>query len=144
MATISSSQVTLTIPADYLEDARTALVKEIANDSEMLKADRDDDERASSALILRRDIQLLDELLDATDDVKLTAEQDHISNPLVHLLEGMVRQLVKRSRDAARFGPMPMGEILDLTEGMRWAAQEAIRIEPAFGDRLTADDRREA
>jgi hypothetical protein len=140
MASISSSQATVTIPAAYLEDVRTALIKEIADDSEALQGRSDSDERGSSLLILCRDMRLLDEVLDATDDIKLTAEHDQMSSPLIHLLEGMVRQLVERLRDVAQYGPLPMGELLDLTERMRWAAREATRIEPEAGDRLSDDE----
>jgi hypothetical protein len=144
MATIRSSQATVTIPAAYLEDARTALVTEIADDSKSLQGRTERDDCASSALILRRDLRVLDEVLGATDDVKLTAEHDRTSSPLLHLLEEMVRQLVKRLHNTAQYGPIPMGELLDLTEQVRWAAREAIRIEPAVGNRLTVDERKAA
>jgi hypothetical protein len=153
MATITTSSASIKIPADYLADVRSALIGEIAIDADALRVNDAgvcDEDRDSAARILQRDMPLLDALLAAIalyaemerdDDVTLTAEHDSLSDPLVAVLEGMVRQLAKRLRDAAQYAPVPMGEILDLTERIRWAADEAVRITPAVGDRLTVEDR---
>lgn len=151
MATITTSSASIEIPADYLADVRSALIAEIADDAKALRVNDansySDEDRDSAAKILQRNMPLLDTLLAATalyaemkrdDDVTLTAET---SAPLLHMLEAMVRQLVKRLRGAAQYAPMPMGEVLDLTERIRWAADEAIRITPEVGDRLTDEDR---
>jgi hypothetical protein len=143
MATTAPSPrpVSITMPDDYLEDARSAVLAEIASDTDALREVSADD-RESSALILRRSVQLLDPLLKATGDTKLTAEVDCTSSPLVHMLEALIRLLVERLRDAAQYAPLPMGDVADLAAELGWAAEEAIRIEPALAIRLTLDERK--
>jgi hypothetical protein len=43
----------------------------------------------------------------------------------------------ERLKTTSRYGPMPMGEILDIAERLRWAAQEAIRVSPYLNERLS-------
>jgi hypothetical protein len=131
--------VAITIPADYLEDCRSALLEEIASDSHALRSASPNDQR-SSAVILSRSTRLLDPLLKATGDTKLTSEHAITSSPLVHMLEAMIRSLLPRLSNAARYGPMPMGDVADLAAKLRWAAEEAIRIDPEVAIRLTSDD----
>jgi hypothetical protein len=141
LAAPSPRPVSITIPADYLEDVRTAVIAEIENDGNALRSANAEDRR-SSELILRRSTQLLKPLLEATGGVELQAEQDTTSSPLVHALEALVRMLSERLRAAAQYGPIPMGDVADLAAEMRWAAEEAIRIDPGMATRLTWDDGR--
>jgi hypothetical protein len=124
-----------------LEDARSALVEEINSDSDALRMNHADTlrrgpgsdpaDRAASARWLRNDIQLLDQLLDASSDTKLTAERD----ALTEMLQEMVRLLAARLGEQANYAPVPMGAVLEITGRLRWAAEEAIRIDPALDER---------
>jgi hypothetical protein len=98
------------------------------------------EEQEPSALILRRSLRLLDPLLNATGDVQITAEQDNMSSPLVHMLEAQIRLIIERLRSAAQYGPIPMGDVLDLAAQLRWAAEEAIRIDPTLEHRLSPNE----
>jgi hypothetical protein len=138
---MTTNLATITIPAGYLEDARSGALTEIADDTKALRAAAAQD-RESSALILRRDVRLLDPLLEATGDTKLSAEHDNTSSPLVHLLEAMIRSLIVQLDDVARYGPIPMGDVIDISAELHWAAEEAIRINPGMATRLTSDERK--
>ncbi len=133
MATMDAQRVSLTIPAAYLDDARRAIVGEVYDDSDAL---HNDPGAGTDPRILLRDVRLLEQLAGASADVELEADQDRVSDPLLHLLEAMARELSKRLASVSRHGPMPMGDVLDIAERLRWAADEAIRICPAVGDRL--------
>jgi len=102
------------------------------------------EDRGSSALILRRSIRLLDPLLKATGDTKLTAEHDNTSSPLVHMLEAMIRSLLIQLKRRCAVWPMPMADVADLAGELRWAAEEAIRIDPALEHRLSPDEWKKA
>lgn len=138
-----TTSATITIPADYLEDARSAALAEITNDSDALRTANPED-RGMSTVILQRSLRLLDPLLNATGDVQIAAEQDTTSSPLVHMLEAQIRLLIERLRSTAQYGPMPMGDVLDLAAQLRWAAQEAIRIDPTLEHRLSPDEWKKA
>ena len=136
MATISSEQgqsIEIVIPAAYLEDARKALSIEIALDAESI-ADDDPLERQSTVEILQRDVRLQQQIAAAEGDVTVSAEQDRVSSPIVHMLDQIVRVVAKRLDDAKEYGPVPMGTILDIAGELRWAANEAIRIAPSEFD----------
>ena len=134
----------LTIPAKYLEDARSALIKEIELDGEALRAnqadmrghaDPDPTDRDAAAILLRNDLAVLDQLLAANGSTTVSAE--HHREPLVEMLEAMVRILSERLADVVQYGPIPMGEVLDVATQLRWAAEEAIGLEPSMAHRLT-------
>jgi len=59
-----------------------------------------------------------------------------VSSPVVHILEDVVRLNSERLHDLAQYGPLPMGDVLDVAERLRWAAEEAIRIEPELATKL--------
>jgi hypothetical protein len=138
-----TTSATITIPANYLEDARNGALTEIADDTQALRNALTQD-RESSALMLQRSSSLLGPLLKATGDTELTAERDNVSSPLVHMLEAMIRSLLPRLSDAAQFAPIPMADVADLAAEVRWAAEEAMRIDPGMATRLTSDDRKVA
>jgi hypothetical protein len=48
----------------------------------------------------------------------------------------MVRALSARLERLSVYGPLPMGDVLDVAERLRWATEEAIRICPAANYRL--------
>jgi hypothetical protein len=146
MATKDEDRGTIRIPAAYLEDVRCALVDEIDSDSGALavnqaalvesKADRVEmhlADRDASVETLARDLRLLAQLRDATGDTKVTGDVD----TLTHTLEAMVRILGRRLTDVCQYGPIPLGDVLELTARLRWAANEAIRLEPGLAHRLS-------
>lgn len=120
---------TITIPAAYLEDAQRALMYEIRSAGEALDG-QPPEERPSSMLILQRSTQLLERLLGATTDVTLEAEDDMISNPILHMIEAMIRRLVGRLDELGVYGPLPIGEMLPLMDELRWTMAEAARLNP--------------
>jgi hypothetical protein len=64
----------LKIPAAYLEDVRSATIAELKSDSDRLHAANRED-RDMSARILQRSTRLLDQVLTATGEVTVTAEE---------------------------------------------------------------------
>jgi hypothetical protein len=139
MATAAAApSASVTIPAGYLEDARRALIAEIHDDGDAMR--RDPSELEGSARILRRDVRLLDQLLGATEDTTVVSERDKTSDPIAEMLEGIARALSKRLERVSQYGPVPMGDVLDIAERLRWAAQEAIRVCPDLDSRLGPDE----
>jgi hypothetical protein len=141
---ISSNHPSLTIPAEYLEDARTAISREIKESAgalrdQQLEAIRSPQSASvdTSAEILRRELALLDDLL-VTGAVTVTAPHDRTSSPITNMLQAMSRELSKRLRDEAGYAPVNMGAVLEISERLAWCAREAIRIEPGLvrGDDL--------
>jgi hypothetical protein len=112
----------LTIPAAYLEDVHYAL--DGAIDTEI-----DVDRGLSKGLQL-----LLDQLLDAADTTKVTAEPDTISA----MLREIVLVLSGRITGACESDPFPTGDVVELAERLRWAAVEAIRINPGLDGEAVA------
>jgi hypothetical protein len=140
MATISSEQdqsAQIVIPAADLEDARKALSVEIALDAEHVAEDHGV-ERDGSVKILQRDISLQQQIISASSTVTVTAERDHVSSPIEHMLDEIIRIVAKRLDVAGVYAPVPMGTILDIADELRWAATEAIRIEPSLDQREDA------
>jgi len=144
MATISRDRqsAAITIPADYLEDARSALAVEVHEDSDRLRAEQADvasgkrpnedlarSDLASAMSTLRKDVRLLDELLDVSGDANVTAGSD----TLAEMLEATVRVLSGRLAEEMRYGPLNMGAMRELADRLRWAADETNRIWPALG-----------
>ncbi len=121
---------TITIPAAYLEDAQTALMSEIHGDGESLDG-QPPIERATSTLILKRDMQLLEQLLDASSDAVLEAEDDQISHPILMTVETMIRRLIGRLDRESVYAPLPLAAMLPLVDELRWAMSEAVRLNPA-------------
>jgi len=144
MATISSSRaVEITIPADYLEDVRSAIVAEINSDCYALRENHASllagslggrEDRASALGWLRNDSRLLDHLLDATGDTKVTADLSTVT----HVLGETVRVLSSRLGQQCEYSPVPVGSVLELCAALRWAAEEAVRIEPQMDERAVA------
>lgn len=140
--------ITISIPAAYLEDARSALVEEINQGSKavtsdqeaILTADRPEwaetrrADLASAVRLLHADMSLLEQLLDADGDTKLTGDQDAIG----HVFEAITRVLSSHLDVACGYAPIDMGAVLELSAAMRWAADQAIRIEPTLDDRKAA------
>lgn len=121
---------TITIPAAYLDDVRAALANEIREDGDRLCSDRED--RAGAAQHLHRDMHVFDQLLDASGDAEITASHDTFSSPLVAMLEAMVRELVGRLREEMDYAPLDMAAVRELADRLRWAADEALRIQPGL------------
>lgn len=58
------------------------------------------------------------------------------------MLEALVQQLEGRLSEAAQYGPVPMGDVLDIAAELRWAAEETVRMNPALETRLTPRERK--
>jgi hypothetical protein len=140
-------QAAVTIPAAYLEDVRCALVEEIESDSGALTVDQAHlvasgrsgtgrIDRDGAVGILSKDLQLLAQLLDATDDTQVTAEPATISETL----QATVRVLGRRLSTACRYAPVPLGDVVELSARLRSAADEAIRLYSGLADRLSAEE----
>jgi hypothetical protein len=135
----------ITIPAEYLEDVRSALVSEINQDSDALQVNQatllekngelNREDRDASVRWLRNDLQLLDQLLDGSEARKVTADRD----ALTEVLQAMVRVLAGRLTDVCQYGPVPLGDVVELSARLRWAANKAIRLHPHLGERLSDD-----
>jgi hypothetical protein len=151
MATKHAEQAAVTIPAAYLEDVRSALAEEIKMDGDALRADqaalvaavgaRDTEfhqsDRDGGVDTLSSDLRLLDQLRNATGDTKLTGEV----GTLAHTLDATVRVLCGRLKNVCQYGPLPMGDVVELSARLRWGAGEAIRIYPGPGlDHRLSDD----
>jgi hypothetical protein len=148
MATTAPSpkSVAITIPADYLEDVRTALIVEIENDGNALqtnqeavtsssrKEDLGREDRASSVRLLRNDVRLLDQLLDASGQTKVSADWE----TLTEVLQAMVRVLSSRLVDECGYAPVDMVAVLDLAGRLRWAARESAGIDGRDGSEAVA------
>jgi hypothetical protein len=128
----------LTIPAAYLEDARSALIREIQTDSVwiseqqpgVLKRDDDTarDNRASAVHELRNSLRLLDQLLDGNTDTEASADPKTLSGTL----QAMAGVLTKQLRGQTQLAPINMGAVRELADRLRWSAEQAIRIEPTL------------
>ncbi len=131
MATISSEQdqVEVVIPAAYVDDARKALSIEIVFDAERVAED-DPVEWHSAVEILQRDVRLQQQIASAEGDIKVSAVRDGISSPIQHMLDEIVLVVATRLDDTKKYGPLPMGTILDIADELRWAANVVIRIAP--------------
>ena len=136
MATSTSSKpARLLIPFDYLEDARSALVAEVRWDTGALKTNHHDllydngcrEDRDWPVRTLHKDLQVLEQLLDAVEDTEITADPD----VLFHLLERFCRVVAKRlKREAFRYAPPPFDLVRELADRMAWAARRATEIYP--------------
>jgi hypothetical protein len=141
MAT-ANSRSGVTIPAAYLEDLRSALVATVSSASDAVRTDHEDvlrgfgpEDRAAAVRCLREDMHVLDQLLDATSDTKLHGEPEVLS----HALEETVRVLAVRLTEVSGYAPIPMGDVLEVSDRLRWAAAEAVRIYPELDHRLNSE-----
>lgn len=137
MATSTTERVTLTIPAGYVEDVRTALVASISSDGEMLATNHavllaEDDEYGThradldtAARILAEDARLLAELVDATGTATLVGTLDAVSTLLDHAARLWSAQLAEQ----VDYGPVPMGCVAEITRRLAWAAEQSAVLE---------------
>ncbi len=136
MASNETEPAVITVPADYLEDVRSALVAEIKQDGEMLSDNQEDAVRLSSvppevdrdASVehLRRDIRALEQLLAATEDTELLTDR----GTGFHALERMCRLLTDRLAAEMNYGPLDMLAVLTTVTRLEWAAKQAMAIYP--------------
>jgi hypothetical protein len=139
MAIIDEQSATITVPADYLEEMRSAVVAELHNDGNMLRTNqaelvssRNDQldvaraDRESAVRLVRDDVALLDQLLAATENATVTATRA----TLFHALEAMGRLLVERLQEKCDYAPLDMTAVLDLASRLGWSAEQALRIYP--------------
>ncbi|MDQ6729872.1 MAG: hypothetical protein M3022_06145 [Actinomycetota bacterium] len=121
------------IPAEYLEDVRSALVKEIHDDSKALRTDQDDvlrgslagpEDRGAAMRILREDVLLLDQVLDASGSTTMTGER----GALTHVLDAMTRVVSGQLVDRCEYAPIDMRAVAGLAERLGWATAESSRL----------------
>jgi hypothetical protein len=125
--------VTFNVPAEYVEDARNALVAELINDGqhlESLSSAVDDahrevrrEDRAGALRSLKADLGLLDQLpadLDARD-TELVGEFE----TLWHMIEAMSRLFVDQLIDLCKYSPLDTGDVAGLADRLRWSAEQA-------------------
>jgi hypothetical protein len=136
MGTTAPQQSSLKIPAELLEDVRAALIEEIKDDGEALAGDHGQSDpevreadRTSSMRILARDLALLEELVNETETITLTAERDRLSDTFRHVLEAVVRVLMARLEEISVYGPMDMVEVMSVGERLIWAARSALELQ---------------
>lgn len=142
MAT-TAVEVKLVVPAEYLEDVRTALVAEIRSDSGMLKTNQASmvesasaarvgisasyaEDRDGAVTILRQDLGMLERLIGEREDVELVANPD----ALFHVLEALARVLKGQLDDACDYSPVDLGWVERIAERLAWAAVESRRLFP--------------
>jgi hypothetical protein len=138
---------TITIPHAQLEDARTAIIGEIESDAawlldqqrEVLSEDLEavPEDRAAALGVLRSDVRVLDQLLEASGDVVITAERRTAGE----LLHAMARVLIERLHEEVNHGSLDMGLVLDSAERLRWIGGEARRLELADDPAASAEQR---
>jgi hypothetical protein len=135
---------TLSIPARYIEDFRSAVIREIMGDSDMLRCNHQSvldgrtggspEDRMSAATALRRDMGLLDQVLHATGETTVEAAGEDLS----FVLEEMVRLLAGRLDNEKEYGPINLGAVLEIAGQLRWAAENGIEIDPRLDQRKAA------
>ncbi len=129
MTTTIDTPERLTVPAEYLEDVRRALVWEIDNDADWIKASQDHAEDRESAIShLETDLRLLDAVLGAAESTDL----DLAAGPhdLFPLLEAFLRLQTERLTTEVGYAPIPTALVLEITGRLQWAAGEAFRLFP--------------
>jgi hypothetical protein len=141
MATMqhSNRRSAITIPADYLEDVRSAIIEEVTQDIGAVRSDHEEvleaigedrtanrrSDRVAAVRILREDMRLLDDLVDADCDTTVSGSRDAIG----HVLQATVRVLSSRLADVCVYAPIDTAAVLELTGRLRWAAEETARVE---------------
>jgi hypothetical protein len=130
--------VTITIPAEYMDDFRSAVVREIEHDAEWVRGqhkekvdaiDSGDQElvelrrrdEAGAIRSLQEDVNLLLQLPDVDGDVTVSAEQ----SALRHVLDEMGGQLAARITRLYKYGPALVEQVPALLESLRWSAVQA-------------------
>jgi hypothetical protein len=104
----SKQSASITIPADYLEDVRTALVKGIDRDSGMFRI-ADPVERDSSALMLRRDMAVLDQALVAIGQGHADSRGRHDEQSACAHARGPGQAVRRTTRPPPKLRPAPNG-----------------------------------
>jgi hypothetical protein len=131
--------VTLTIPAEYLDDFRCAVVHDIGQDADWVCGQHKElvdgidsgkgegvhrDDLDGAVRSLREMVRLLDQLPDEDVEVSVSAE----TSALRFALDAMGRQLTKRIAGLYGYGPALVEPVPGLLERLRWAAVQANMI----------------
>jgi hypothetical protein len=136
--------VTITIPAAYMDDFRSAVVREIEHDGEWARGqhkekvdaiDSGDQElgelrrqdEAGALRSLREDVTLLLQLPDVEDvdrEVSVSVER----SALRHVLDEMGGQLAARITRLYVYGPALVEQVPALLESLRWSAVQAQKM----------------
>ncbi len=141
MADISNRRqdAEITIPAAYLEDARSALTMDINalrdyETANVPSGPTGPEDRARALRLLANEITLLKHLHAVCGDTEVTAESDTITKAL----QATVRVLADQLGAIAEGTPIDMGTVLEVAACLRWAAENAIQLDPDLDERKVA------
>jgi hypothetical protein len=133
----------LTIPADGLADARAALTGALSEQGSRLdrgvefEREIDDDDRRAGVRAMAADVQLLEQLLDASGDTTVSGEPAQ----LYRLVEGIARRLLRRLGERGNSWPMDLDEVGALAARLEWASAEGARLALAANPGDSRDSR---
>ena len=133
-STMDDQRVTLTIPAECVDDFRCATVRDVETEAEMFRKQQAEllDERSGTHRG-DRDANLR-ELLSTTDVLRQLPDDDTEASvsgrqPTIrYILDNMGRQLTKRIDEQYEYGPAAVEAALPLLKRLQWAAEQAITI----------------
>ena len=129
---------TLVIPAAYLHDVRAAVIEQCVQDSDDLRCDHGAvlnaneevvqlaaSDRARALLRMNKNVSVLNQLFDAEGDTAITAAGESLADTL-----GVMNRLLTERLSAGCIPEEEPAELLPRLDEMRWAAEEAIRLDP--------------
>jgi hypothetical protein len=141
---------TVTVPAEYADDFREAVIEEIAQQVEFNKKDRaelaeaikyrkpektieiDRADLALSTRLLIKDTRLLDLVSAAEGELSVPVERGDGDGTLSYAFETMARKVVgPRLTEALGFGPFVAeseDELRELTSRLMWAVEQAAAL----------------
>ena len=135
------NSATLVIPAAYLHDVRAAVIGQCVQDSDDLRCDHEAALNANKevvqlaandrAHVLRRineNVSVLNQVFDAEGDTTVTATGEKLAGTL-----GEMNRLLSDRLTAGCIPDEEPAELLRRLDEMRWAAEEAIRLDPRLG-----------
>ena len=137
---ISEQQlVTITIPAEYVEDFRSALVAEIKSDGEWFEAQYNElrearepqrvatsrADRDGALACLLEDVGLLQQLPGVVADVAVSSS----ASALLHTIERVARQWAAQLAEELDYGPANFEAVPALLDRLRWTIERVTTIE---------------
>jgi methylmalonyl-CoA mutase cobalamin-binding subunit len=129
---------TLLIPAAYLHDVRAAIIDQCVQDSDDLRCDHGAvlnaneeivqaaaKDRASVLRRMNENVSVLNQVFDAEGDTTITDTAEKLADTL-----GVMNRLLTERLTAGCVPEEEPAELLRRLDEMRWAAEEAIRLDP--------------
>lgn len=142
MASSEKESAVITVPADYIEDMRSALVAELYTDADMLQVNQADAARRGGGIEdadvvdadveatvnhVRKDLRALEFLLSAEPgDREILTDR----GTGFHALERMCRLLSDRLTEHLRYTPLDVLAVLAIAKRLEWATTQAMTIDP--------------